>query len=100
LAYCELADYSQDALYGAIKCNWRPGRNSLLQKILTGLIIDTGMPDESIYCRDEKDIHLLDLAWKVNANCLVSGDKDLLILNPFGEIPIVSPTEFIFRYAK
>ncbi len=41
-------------------------------------------------CRDAKDNFLLDLAVSGHANYLVTGDADLLILNPFQGIEIIS----------
>lgn len=46
-------------------------------------------------CRDPKDNKFLEVALHGNANYLLSGDQDLLILNPFEEIPIITPAEFI-----
>lgn len=46
-------------------------------------------------CRDPKDNKLLELAVGGRATCLVSGDLDLLVLNPFRGIPIVTPREFL-----
>jgi len=37
-------------------------------------------------CRDPKDNKFLELALEVNAACIVTGDKDLLVLNPFENI--------------
>lgn len=45
-------------------------------------------------CRDPKDNFLLDLIDFSNANYLVTGDKDLLELNPFKTAQIVTPAEF------
>lgn len=45
-------------------------------------------------CRDPKDNKFLELAVSGNAVCIVSGDKDLLDLQPFRGIPIVPPREF------
>ncbi len=45
-------------------------------------------------CRDPKDDKLLDLAVSGNANFLVTGDKDLLVLNPFHGIEFITPREF------
>ncbi len=44
--------------------------------------------------RDAKDDFLLDLAAISNADFLVTGDKDLLILHPFLNTSIVSPSVF------
>ena len=46
-------------------------------------------------CRDPKDDKFLELAINGKAACIVSGDKDLLILTPFREIPILTPAEFL-----
>jgi len=46
-------------------------------------------------CRDPKDDKFLELAVNGNASCLVTGDKDLLILHPFREIPILTPAQFL-----
>jgi putative PIN family toxin of toxin-antitoxin system len=40
-------------------------------------------------CRDLKDNCFLDLAVSGKANFLISGDEDLLVLNPFEDIPII-----------
>ena len=42
-----------------------------------------------------RDDQFLSLATSGNADCIVSGDKDLLVLNPFHEIPIVTPAQFL-----
>ena len=48
-----------------------------------------------VACRDPRDDKFLSLAVSGAANCLISGDKDLLVLNPFRKIPILSPAEFL-----
>jgi len=45
-------------------------------------------------CRDAKDNFLLDLAVSGRANFLVTGDADLLILNPFQGVEIISYQHF------
>ena len=44
--------------------------------------------------RDPKDNFLIDLAHFSNADFLVTGDKDLLVLNPFKSTQILSPAHF------
>lgn len=44
--------------------------------------------------RDPKDNFLLDLIEFSNADYLITGDKDLLELNPFKTAIIIRPTEF------
>lgn len=46
-------------------------------------------------CRDPKDNMILELAIASNASCIISGDQDLLMLNPFNDIPIVTAAEFL-----
>lgn len=46
-------------------------------------------------CRDPKDNMFLELAVSGNAQMIISGDKDLLELNPFRDIRIISPKEFL-----
>lgn len=48
-----------------------------------------------IACRDPKDDKFLALALAIQADCLVTGDKDLLVLHPFRDIPILSPSDFL-----
>ena len=48
-------------------------------------------------CRDPKDDKFLEAALVAKADCIVSGDADLLVLNPFEEIPILRPAEFLAR---
>ena len=46
-------------------------------------------------CRDPKDNIYLELALAGRADFIVSGDNDLLVLNPFRNIQIITPREFI-----
>jgi predicted nucleic acid-binding protein len=45
-------------------------------------------------CRDPKDNKFLELAVNGKADYLISGDQDLLILNSFEKINILSPQAF------
>ena len=46
-------------------------------------------------CRDPRDNKFLELAISGQASYIISGDQDLLILNPFRGIPIVTPQAFL-----
>ncbi|WP_019989969.1 putative toxin-antitoxin system toxin component, PIN family [Rudanella lutea] len=46
-------------------------------------------------CRDAKDNKFLELATDGQADCIISGDQDLLVLHPFHGISILSPTDFL-----
>lgn len=50
-------------------------------------------------CRDPKDNKFLELAVSGKANFIVTGDKDLLVLNPFRNIEIITANEFLTRFA-
>jgi putative PIN family toxin of toxin-antitoxin system len=45
-------------------------------------------------CRDSDDVKILGLAVAANANYIVTGDKDLLVLKEFQGIPILNPRAF------
>ena len=57
-------------------------------------IILIPIPLSSDICRDLDDIKILGLAVASNADYIVTGDKDLLILKSFQGIPIVNPRSF------
>ena len=46
-------------------------------------------------CRDPKDNKYLELALESGADCILSGDKDLLVLHPYQGIPILTPRQFL-----
>lgn len=46
-------------------------------------------------CRDPKDNKFLNLAFDSKCSVLVTGDKDLLVLNPFERIPILTSSQFL-----
>ena len=48
-------------------------------------------------CRDPKDDKFLEAALAGTADCIVSGDADLLDMESFEGISIVSPAEFLER---
>ncbi len=49
-------------------------------------------------CRDPKDNKFLELAVSGKASCNITGDKDLLELNPFRGIKIISPSDFLIQF--
>jgi putative PIN family toxin of toxin-antitoxin system len=46
-------------------------------------------------CRDESDNRILEVAVNGDAELIVSGDQDLLILNPFRGIPVLRPGNYV-----
>ena len=56
----------------------------------------TTIPNVKIaVCRDSKDNQFLELAVHCGASCIITGDDDLLSLNPYQNIPIVSSRMFL-----
>ncbi|MFN8904882.1 MAG: putative toxin-antitoxin system toxin component, PIN family [Pseudanabaena sp.] len=54
--------------------------------------------EESInICRDPKDDKFLELAVSGKADFIVTGDQDLLVLNPFRNIEIITAKDFLSR---
>lgn len=51
--------------------------------------------DHITECRDPKDDKYLELAVSGNASHIMTGDKDLLVMNPFRGIAIVTAQEFL-----
>ena len=51
-------------------------------------------PLESPVCRDPDDDHILATAITGQARCIVTGDKDLLVLERFRGVEIISPAAF------
>lgn len=49
-------------------------------------------------CRDAKDNKFLNLAYDSKAFCIVTGDQDLLILSPFHNIQVITPSAFLHSF--
>jgi putative PIN family toxin of toxin-antitoxin system len=70
---------------------------SAIQRIALNAVFFS--PVESIAdCRDSKDNKFLELAVASNASCIITGDKDLLILHPFRGIPILNAADFLNNF--
>ena len=65
-------------------------RRALLKQFL---LVDP-VPLSSPVCRDPDDDNILAAALAGNCDCIVTGDKDLLVLKEYLGIPILSPTAF------
>lgn len=53
------------------------------------------MTESITVCRDSKDNKFLELAVSGKADFIITGDEDLLILNPFQNISIMTISEFL-----
>src|ERR1700722_15211812 len=67
-------------------------RNRLAQLMGMGEMVT--ITERFAACRDPKDDKFLELAVNGYADLILTGDNDLLVLNPFRNIPIVAPATF------
>lgn len=51
-------------------------------------------------CRDPTDDKFLELAINGRGDLIISGDRDLLMLDPFRGIPILTPAVFMQKTAR
>jgi putative PIN family toxin of toxin-antitoxin system len=51
-------------------------------------------------CRDSKDNMILELAVSGQADAIITGDGDLLVLHPFRSVPILTPETFLKTFPK
>jgi uncharacterized protein len=72
----------------------RAKRETFLDELL-GLVEFVEITVQIDECRDPKDNKYLELAISGNADSVVTGDEDLLVLHPFRQIPIVSIQTFL-----
>jgi putative PIN family toxin of toxin-antitoxin system len=49
-------------------------------------------------CRDPKDDKFLELAVAADASCIITGDKELHILDPFRNISILTAADFLNNF--
>lgn len=67
---------------------------NLLFEIIERYSIYVDIVSSVTACRDSKDNFLLSLSVDAKADYLLTGDKDLLVLNPFGVTKIVTITDY------
>jgi uncharacterized protein len=68
------------------------------EEFLEALVERTSLIEITEYiqeCRDPKDNKVLELALNGEAQYIVSGDKDLLVLHPFRNVQVVTADEFL-----
>ena len=73
-------------------------RNRLLQLMAMAEMVT--ITERFAACRDPKDDKFLELAVNGRADLILTGDNDLLVLNPFRDIPIVTPATFVHGMAR
>ena len=95
--------FSQDLLEEIVEVAERPKfRKYFDLSELTDLLINLKEKAELVQvsssiniCRDDKDNFLLSLAVDGAATHLLTGDKDLLVLNSFGEVKILTIADYL-----
>ena len=65
-----------------------------LELIKREIKIIKGIKPKVTICRDENDNMLLDLAQQAEANFIITGDKDLLVIGKFEYTLIIQPGDF------
>jgi uncharacterized protein len=68
-------------------------RQIFITKYITSSELVT-IKEKIVVCRDVKDNKFLELAVSGNADIIITGDQDLLVLNPFQDIKIITPENF------
>ncbi|MFA4852256.1 MAG: putative toxin-antitoxin system toxin component, PIN family [Bacteroidales bacterium] len=61
-------------------------------------VVFVNVKNKIAVCRDLKDDKYLSLAVSAKAKFIITGDNDLLILNPFKNISIITPAEFLKKF--
>jgi putative PIN family toxin of toxin-antitoxin system len=76
----------------------RAARNKLMQLMANAEF--ALITERFAACRDPKDDKFLELAVNGRADLILTGDNDLLALNPFRGISIVAPATFVHGTAR
>jgi uncharacterized protein len=76
-----------------------PDTRAWLKKLMAAAEL-VAISERIVACRDPTDDKFLELAVNGHADLIVSGDADLLALNPFRDIPIVTPAMFVQGAAR
>ncbi len=78
------------------KFKFAPEEASEVIKLLSSRMLVVEPADLSApVCRDPDDDEIIATAVAGNCDCVITGDKDLLVVQRFGGIEILSPREFL-----
>lgn len=67
-------------------------------QVLENNLISVNPATKVSICRDPKDNMFLEIAKEVEADCLITGDNDLLNLVKFENTEILKPSEFLIKF--
>ena len=74
------------------------GRGARILDLLATAAVSVTPAEAVSDCRDAKDNKYLDLALAAGATTIVSSDDDLLVLDPWRGIRIVTPAEYVKQF--
>ena len=94
---------SDATLTELVEVLWRPKFDRYLTRedrerflsLLAGVTRRVHITRQFEMCRDPRDNKFLDVAFSGQANALVTGDQDLLVLREFQGVPIVTAADFL-----
>lgn len=70
-----------------------------LMEVVAGLSVSFSTPSLNVpELRDPKDVKIIETALGANAEVIITGDLDLLILVEYAQIKIFNPTDFFTCY--
>lgn len=93
----ELAEVLERPQFASVLARSNTSRERSLAEVQALAEVTTPAPLPAPICRDPDDDEVLALARATQPDLIVSGDKDLLDLNPFEGIPIASPADALLR---
>lgn len=95
----ELADVLSRTKFDAVLKRTNTSRERLLAEVrqLTQVLDPLPLPLAQPVCRDPDDDKVLALALAARVELIVSGDRDLLVLQQFEGMPIVDPAQALQR---
>ncbi len=94
---------SEATLTELVQVLWRPQFDRYLSSddrqrflaLLAGVTRKVHVTRQFDICRDAKDNQFLDVAFNGQAHALITGDQDLLVLEVFQGVPIVTAAAFL-----
>ena len=93
----ELADVIGRAKFDAILVRANTSREQALAQVRQLAEVVDPPPLPQPVCRDPDDDAVLALALAAKVDCIVSGDNDLLVLETFQGIAIITPAQALLR---
>lgn len=89
-----ILDEFAEKLVGKFKAEPDEAKEAI-QLLRSRLTVVTFAPLAHSVCRDPDDDHILAAAVSGECDCVITGDKDLLVLTRFGSCLILSPSDFL-----